>query len=154
MEIRESQDGSKDYSVHDDTALTVLLWHPSEPNPRNTMLLPRQQKKPGKRHSSMILNMNFGGRDGSRLALLTQVIATWSTLTHPSSIQGIVFVYVDKRRQTYGLGYRETSCDKRTVGVQIDGPGGERIVKIRVSPAWDTLRYLLVSWIPMRNISH
>lgn len=108
-----------------------VLWTPSVPSrqtsiqvfPKNTI---SEKFQP-------LLNVDFGGTDGSRLSSLTRVVAHMNRL--PYLIRGLEFFYSDSRRST---SYGSTNLLERSFFV--DGAGGERINEAKVQLSAD-LKY-------------
>jgi hypothetical protein len=110
---------------------------------RHSIFLPPLTTSREQKHSRMRLNMDFGGPGGSWLPLLTRVIACYGHSVHSARpdamyIQRLTFIYGQppSSRETHGLGYRGQSAgygrDLEACQL-IDGPGGERIVDIRLN---------------------
>ncbi|KAH6900588.1 hypothetical protein B0T10DRAFT_600861 [Thelonectria olida] len=140
IQLVESQDLSAltpaKPSIDRNEKLTVPLWQPFPPSMPNVILLPALATSREQKHSSMCLNMNFGGPDGCWLPLLTRVVARYGFSDHYMYIQSLSFVYTgfgDTWRYTYGLRYRGSRRHNSVADQFIDGPGGERIVEIRLN---------------------
>ncbi|GKZ26394.1 hypothetical protein AbraIFM66951_003156 [Aspergillus brasiliensis] len=95
-------------------------WTPSRPR-RVSYLLPRPQALPSQLFNR-ILNIDFGGERGERLARLTRVVAHVSP--RPSPIVGLSFYYDGLEPLHFGRqGMIETSF-------LVNGPNGERIQSV------------------------
>lgn len=81
---------------------------------------------------SLFVSMNFGGSDGARLSSLSRIVAYHDDLG--DCIRGFAFHFVDGTREKYGTtdimdsAARRWTCVEETVA--IDGPGGERIIRL------------------------
>jgi hypothetical protein len=114
-----------------------MIWHPEEPSQHSMHLLPQgaQDNIEGVRRS-YVVNMDFGGSDGSRLSRLIRIVA----LHNPNfeSLRGFRFFYTDGSQLSYpadtaekaGLEHNFSLSTCVEQPVSIDGPGGERVVTV------------------------
>ncbi|KAI8723142.1 hypothetical protein NCS52_00169300 [Fusarium sp. LHS14.1] len=109
------------------------FWHPAEPNrgDRATSLqMPKEETRLGT--PTFALDMNFGGTDGSRLSRLNRIVAFHDD--HCGSFRGFAFFYTDGSEEAFGMKEILNTASKRWTCIEqsiaLDGPGGERIVKL------------------------
>ncbi|KAM6534062.1 hypothetical protein FALCPG4_006999 [Fusarium falciforme] len=76
--------------------------------------------------------MNFGGTDGSRLSRLNPIVALHDD--RGGFFRGFAFFYADGSKEAFGTTEILDSANKRWTCIEqsiaLDGPGGERIVKL------------------------
>ncbi|KAI8689596.1 F-box domain-containing protein [Fusarium sp. Ph1] len=108
-------------------------WHPAEPDRSDiatSLHMPDAEKR--LRIPTFALDMNFGGTDGSRLSRLNRIVALHDD--RGGFFRGIAFFYTDGSKEAFGATEILDSANKRWTCIEqsiaLDGPGGERIVKL------------------------
>ncbi|RSL49429.1 hypothetical protein CEP54_012455 [Fusarium duplospermum] len=109
------------------------FWHPAKPNQRGTStFLEMPNVKLQRSISTLALNMNFGGTDGSRLSRLNRIVAFHDDCG--GHFRGFAFFYKDGSGEAFGMKEIINTANKRWTcleqSIAVDGPGGERIVKL------------------------
>lgn len=119
------------YLTEHHVRLEDVLWTPSLPSRDASVQVFPTNAIGGK--FQPLMNVDFGGIDGSRLGSLTGVVAHMGRL--PYLIRGLEFFYSDSRSKAYG----STNLLERSFFV--DGAGGERINEAKVQLS-DELKYV------------
>ncbi|KAF5634195.1 hypothetical protein F52700_5915 [Fusarium sp. NRRL 52700] len=104
------------------------VWHPAPPNPDVVTILPPTVDTEAQQ-PAFLLNMDFGGPNGSLLPLLNRI-----TIFHDykySMVRGLGFHYTDGTKREFGFRAIMYATRERWWSVEqsisIDGPAGERI---------------------------
>ncbi|RSM07201.1 hypothetical protein CDV31_008754, partial [Fusarium ambrosium] len=128
--------GPSERGSSDVTCARPWFWHPAEPHvgdSKTSLHMPEA----GTRLSipTFALDMDFGGADGSRLSRLNRIVAFHDD--GGGSFRGFAFFYTDGSEESFGMKDILHTASKRWTCIEqslaLDGPGGERIVKLGMS---------------------
>ncbi|KAF4446730.1 hypothetical protein F53441_9664 [Fusarium austroafricanum] len=107
------------------------VWHPVEPA-AGLVTIPPVTAIDESPNPAYILNMDFGGTDGSLLPLLSRIVVFHDEKY--DALKGLGFSYTDGNYREYGVTEHISSSRERWGAVEqslsIDGPGGERIIGV------------------------
>lgn len=132
LELRIDSGLSKS-GLTDHTPTRPWYWHPAEPDPSDiatSFHMPEREKRLP--IPTFALDMNFGGTDGSQLSRLNRIAAfhdDWRGF-----FLGFAFFYTNGTKKSFGMTDILGSANKRRTCIEqsiaLDGPGGERIVRV------------------------
>ncbi|KAF4336742.1 hypothetical protein FBEOM_9372 [Fusarium beomiforme] len=133
VQVAEKEDQCPTFSdlEEQDPDLKPWIWHPSVPDFHLPSVPPFNTEEPSPQ-PPFILNMDFGGQNGSLLPLLNRIAIFHDEKN--TSIKGLGFYYTDGSEREYG--FREVVWNTRErwqcveQSLSINGPAGERITGV------------------------
>ncbi|EEU40663.1 uncharacterized protein NECHADRAFT_76034 [Fusarium vanettenii 77-13-4] len=131
------------------TCLVPWYWHPAEPDHSHmAMSLHMPEAEKGSWIPTFALDMNMGGTDGSRLSRLNRIVALHDD--RGGFFRGFAFFYTNGSKESFGMREVLDSASKRWTCIEqsiaLDGPGGERIVKLGFVRLGDRCQVIKEEW--------
>jgi hypothetical protein len=122
VSIGITYEGKTRHFLHCPPVLTVAstLWVPDVP--RHKRIFSELTPNHLPRSTFALLDIDFGGLQGSLLGLLTRMVVFVST--SPCPIAGMEFFYTDGSTRSFGM------RGQSEISFYLDGPGGERISEV------------------------